>query len=228
MRQKKSGSFKFSPKSASKRGTTTIKEIIGLLLALAAIILLLPLITNLLSLIMPSSDQGSLDSLNYLDKSMKALMNSSDQKCFIPLYVQPNLAFVGFDSGTKNSQESCGLIHTEIKKPVNMCGVDPCICLCDGGMGDLGSEDCLKSIQCYTYKNIMQLRTRDDKGTILPMVIYGESCWLGSNEGVSMAILEKSSNAAGKVDTIHIYRTSDIKGVKLCDELMKPEDLSQV
>ena len=213
-------------KRLERNGDITIKEIIGLLLAIAAILILLPVIASIVGLVLPSADQGSLESLSYIDKSINALMDSTETRCFIPIYVQPDKAFVGFDSGSKDVTEPCGLVHTKVRKPVQKCGIDACICLCDGGMGDLSSNDCLQPLECYTYDDLMQIRTRDDKGKVFDMVLYGESCWLGSNQEVKLAIIEKSRNAAGVVDTIHIYRVDKAEGIRFCNDLYRDEDIN--
>lgn len=216
-------------KRLSRKGETTIKEIIGLLLALGAIILLLPIIAAIVSMILPNADQGSIESLNYLDRSIKALMNSTEQKCFIPIYIQPNRVFVGFDSGSRDTADPCStILGSTIKKPLPLCGVDACVCLCDGGSGSISQDDCLSAIQCYSYKKILQFRTRDNEGKILDMALYGESCWFGVNEGAGSTVIEKSMNAGGIYDTVHVYRTENVEGIKLCDELFKFDDLQEI
>ena len=86
-----------------KKGAISIKAIIGLVLAVGAIVVLLPIILKFYGFFMPTADQGSRESLENLDESIKALLESSERQCYTDLYIQANRAVVGFDSGTKET-----------------------------------------------------------------------------------------------------------------------------
>ncbi|MFH1317137.1 MAG: hypothetical protein ABII01_06460 [Candidatus Woesearchaeota archaeon] len=200
-----------------KKGVTeTIKAIIGIVLAIMGILILLPLIVGVLSMLTGGVEQGTLESASHLNEAIIALKGSSQDKCFIPIYLQPDLAIVGFETGDRNTMEYCG-VNEEINKPTDKCGVLACFCLCDGGKFDLGEDDCLEPEICYNLDEISGLKTKDDDGNTYDLVLYSEACWSGGNEGVNSAVIEKTG------DTISVYYSKDLTGIKLCDELVEYE-----
>ena len=86
-------------------------------------------------------------------------------------------------------------------------------------MGDLNEKDCVKAVKCNYYESFSRLRSRDDNARVVDLVLYGDSCWMGIEEGIDTAVIEVSQTASGAKETVHIYRQENVEGIIPCELL---------
>ena len=211
---------------ARKRGRKagielSLKEIVGLILAVAGIVVLVGFIFLGSKILFSQPEQGSVESLNNINDAITTLMKYKDAECYIPIYVQPGYALVGFDFGNHNATDPCKHLpesvgtHTEVIKP-STCGPSPCVCLCNAGWGNLGEQDCINNNGCYNFdpQNLELLRGEPEAaGMTDSMVLYGSSCQVGVEYKVSNILLTKN----GK--TLVIKRVDNTMGAEPCNVL---------
>ena len=169
--------------------SSMLNEIAGLLLAAVVILLIIVVFMGVYSIFFGGLNQGTQESLKKLASSITALDQSQETKCFVPLYIQPDWALVGWDRAAMSVHDECG--GADLLRP-GKCGSGTCICACDGDAGSLSAEDCLKPGLCE--KIAVSKLTAQGKGT----VIYGERCGIGGfgrDVGVQNYILTKSDIA---------------------------------
>ncbi|MBT7903495.1 hypothetical protein HN587_06550 [Candidatus Woesearchaeota archaeon] len=179
-----------------------IKPLIGLILAALIIVGTIGLFTGLLKIFTKDADAGSSATLKKFHRSMEALANPSHEytSCgFMNYYVEADFAILGFNSegvvsNTEDDlfngiEEYCGAAEDDNDKPLGKCGSKACLCLCDGGVGDISGDDCdsgtcLKLSASISYFNFYPGQTPDKK---TDLVVYGEYCG-GTDKNVQEAM----------------------------------------
>jgi len=115
----------------------------------------------------------------------------------IPGYIKPNLAIVGFnneantrtDDGQGYIEEYCGIIAHNVHKP-NTCLDRSCLCLCNGGSGDITGDDCSESEAiCRRFDPQLHKFTTRINNDVKDLVLYGENCWGFDNEVIEGYVL---------------------------------------
>ncbi|MFH1063794.1 MAG: hypothetical protein V1729_01800 [Candidatus Woesearchaeota archaeon] len=191
----------------SKKGIVemSLQQTIGLVLAVLFIILSVIVIMGLINVFTAGPDTGSIATFNEVFDAAEVLLSPENtnlsQSCKITnRYLDPSFAIVGFNKKAISNQaretgdegdddygyveEYCGTTDNNIYKP-SSCLDRACLCLCKGGMGDITGDDCKESgAQCKRLDAgfqdfIMTNPTKNNKK--IDLVIYGESCWLGSD-----------------------------------------------
>lgn len=176
-------------------------ELVGLIIAIMFIVLLVSVIAGLMNIFTGPPDQGTTTMYNKIFDSVEMMMdpaNGNDSCKITSGYIEPNFAIVGFNmEGIKNAadesgdkgdedygyiEEHCG-VEDNVYKP-KTCMNLACLCLCNGGTGDISGNDCSGSSICkrVSKKTVRFLSSYKNEPTDL--VLYGESCWSGSDSGV--------------------------------------------
>jgi len=192
-------------------------------------------------------DQGSEANLNRIESAINYIIAKGAAEpgkihaCKIQTgYIKPDFAIVGFNkdgeknaagkTGTKGNkdygyvEESC---HSQdVYKPSNCLGF-ACICLCDGGTGDITSNDC-KSDEAKCVRlpaSITQLYSWPAEG-IKDMVFYGERCSGGDKNVITGYYLELSTQSILQISEIQTYEeyiSGKYRDLPLCQDLLKPK-----
>ena len=237
----------------SKKGV--IEEVptqtIGLILALFFVILSTVVIVGFIKYFSGPPDQGTINTYNRMYSSIEAMMNpaNKNESCVLhPAYIEPDYAIVGFNKkGTVRgivtpgsekeheddwtyTEEHCGAIKNNVDRPT-ACLEQACLCVCNGGAGDISGDDCKSEATCKRFGNhVKQLFANIEKGGVIgssqtmtfDLVIYGEGC-SGADKNVIVGYLLKKTS-----DSIYV---EEIKTSKELQQLQagKPdcEKLSQ-
>ena len=130
----------------------------------------------------------------------------AEEPCYITASWDKDFAIVGFDKDSKDASEDC--VDETILKP-RSCG-GACICLCDGGIGDVSGDDC-KPEDCKptTDFEVFQYPKSEEPG-FGNLVIYNKNCGNIWREGTNSYLLEKEDK------TLKISLLDDVSGKKSC------------
>jgi len=190
--------------------TMSIKEIIGLVLAIGAILVLLALLFVGAQILLSRPEQGTTESMKNLNSAMNTLLSiQNNAECYIPLYIDPQYVVIGFDAGDAKPIKTVG-IDREIERPTE-CKRDPCICLCHVSAGYLGAEACKKNNGCYEYPSdkLNTLRTElDGEPASLILLGFGEG-----QSGVRNTLLTKNGTM------IVIKKVENTMGAEPCSAI---------
>lgn len=134
-----------------------LKEWIYGIVAIPMIILSVIFFAKMIGLFLEKPQQGTVDSFRDMAKNIddKILKLGSNQTWSFDqaLYIDPELAIIGFNKGTEPTVYSKGVIagNGAIAKP-SVCENDACLCLCTNKGGE--SEYCKKPIECKKFSGI--------------------------------------------------------------------------
>jgi len=216
----------FSLKKWRKKASVdqSISTIVGAVIAIILLIGISALIFSIVGVFTDKPDQGTINNYNKVVEGINTLFAKeySDKDymaCYIPLgYIKPNWAFVGFPKApSKTTQggkrflgeefddcvsskceikEHCGVSESVVKP--RKCSYNACLCLCNGGVGDVSGDDCFKD-QCIKFTNkiegMVRLEPQEGGYKRTDFVIYGEECGTGKDRKVlDSYVLVKSSN----------------------------------
>ncbi len=228
----------------------SLEQTIGLVLAVGFILLSVAFIMNLMNNFAGKPDQGSEASFDRLGAAINTLFAKSLEDptkvyaCKIQNgYIKPNFAIAGFNkdgeknvagqTGTKGNEdwgyieETCGK-DDKVYKPSDCLGF-ACICLCNGGSGDITGNNCKEKAKCSRLPASIKTIYSEQDGAIIDAVFYSEKCnFKGSDKKViSGYYLELSTSSALKINEILTndeYVGEKYKNFGLCDELLtQPE-----
>lgn len=224
----------------SKKGIVglTLQQTIGLILAFMFILISVVVIAKMLHMFTGPPDQGTLQMYNRIFNSVDVMMNPANHNdtCKISTgYIEPNYAIVGFNKeGTPNSarqtgtrgdeefgyiEEHCG-IDDNIYKPRN-CFNLACLCVCNGGSGDISGDDCSNSdATCKRVSPDVNDFKTNYGGRIVDLVLYGESCWQGSDNAVIAGYILRKQGTTITIDAV-MDNAGMPSGVPECDELVE-------
>ncbi|MFC1742286.1 hypothetical protein ACFL3V_07160 [Nanoarchaeota archaeon] len=140
----------------------SLQQIIGLVIAIIIILATVAFFMGLMNIFMGPPDSGSLRTWNLAYEVIESLYDKRNlnTSCYISAgFLKEDIGIVGFNAdgmaaagndgiicemGENCIEETCGAFNENIEKP-NSCGTGPCLCVCDGGMGDLTDDDCKAS-----------------------------------------------------------------------------------
>lgn len=135
----------------------SLQQIIGMVIAVIIVLATIGLFISLMNIFTGPPDTGSVQTLEIVYKTTMAFDDSRNQNTSCKVvgeYLQQDWSVVGFNAdnitaadnnfrctlGGDCIEESCG--HDDNLVKPGSCGNGPCLCLCDGGMGDITSGDC--------------------------------------------------------------------------------------
>jgi hypothetical protein len=149
--------------SSRKAGIAlSLKQIIGFVMAVAIILATVGLFIGLMNIFMGPPEDGSVKTFEKAFAAIEALYDERNKNTSCVLtasYLESDWAIVGFNAdGIKGAdeddlvckmggwciEEMCGRVDDTLNKP-KACGHGPCLCLCDGGNGDIDDDDCTES-----------------------------------------------------------------------------------
>jgi hypothetical protein len=223
----------FPGRRASEAQEEATINLPGLLIGGFFLLILFIVMINLLG-IFDKADQGTVNQFNSLYDSIEVLFHPSNTEpaCKLPIgYIEPNFAVVGFnekgqlsstedetDSNGEFIEEHCG-IDDNIYKPES-CFNDACLCLCSGGTGDVTGEDC-SSATCKRLPGEVRQLVTDYDGSPVDLVLYGESCWSGSDHETLAGYTVTKSNGLVTIKEYKDAPTFNALQLTDCDVLKK-------
>ena len=189
----------------------TLKQIIGIVLAIVVVISTFNLFSGLLGWFSGPPDEGTKVTYEKMFAAINALYDPKTKitECFLAHgYIEPDYAIVGFPK-SGGVEESCGAIDDDVNRP-RKCGMNSCLCVCNGGYGDIEDDDCAQSTSTCKQLSakVTDLETKYD-GEMVDMVLYGESCITGSDSKVIVGFKITKNN--GKIEIYEVKNKKDFE-----------------
>lgn len=199
----------------SKKGVAgVIHATIGLVLGFLFIVLMILVLSKLTGMFTGPPDEGTQAMYNRMFNAIDAMMEPGNEVTACKIltgYIEPNYAIVGFNhdsvirregDGDRYIEEHCGPIDDNVYKPTN-CFNLACLCVCNGGTGDISGDDCDDSdATCRRVDpEILTFRTHYGSDEV-DLVLYGESCWVGSDNDVMAGYVLRKTGSTITIDAV--------------------------
>ena len=167
-----------------------LKPITGLIMAIIVIIATIGFFYGLSGIFGGGPDEETSSAFSRFMESVE-IVAKADEPCYFTGSWDIDFAIVGFDKNEKEVIQECDRA-APVFKPKSCVGA--CICLCDGGTGDVSGDDC-KPEDCKPMTEFEEFKYPshgDDGATLGNLIIYNKACggtvW---REGTNSYLLEK-------------------------------------
>ncbi len=234
----------------NKRALISATQAVGLILAVGFLLVSAAAVGRLVGVFTKPVDQGSINTFNKLVNSVEILLDSDIQEdaCKIQAaYVDVKYSIVGFNKqgipnaagqmGSRDApnwgyvEENCGPIADDIFKP-RQCLDRSCLCLCNGGRGDVTGNDCKDPTStCKTVSSeIQRFRTVQEGGQVLDLVMYSKACFFGGAHKVIAGYIVRKKDTGRTIEIHQILSGEEMEEyehIPDCESIIREERIRE-